>query len=127
MARPDVDQLEARTRQFAVDVMRLCESAARQPHLWSLCQQLCASAGSVSANHRAMTRSRSIREFAAKLQVVHEEADETVHWLSVLRDTNRDARVAELLPSITREAECLRNLFGRARATTRRRFPPGQR
>lgn len=127
MARADIDALEARTQRLAIDVITLCRVASRQQTLWSLCHQLTASAGSVSANHRAMRRARSVREFAAKLQIVHEEADETVHWLEVLRATNRDAVVAERLPVLLNEATQLRNIFGRARATTRARFPPGSR
>src|SRR5262249_27845106 len=41
---------------------------------------------SVGANYRAACRSRSRAEFAAKLGIVAEEADETVYWLELLRD-----------------------------------------
>jgi four helix bundle protein len=43
---------------------------------------------SVGANYRAACRSRSRAEFAAKLGIVAEEADETVYWLELLRDAN---------------------------------------
>ena len=39
----------------------------------------------MSANYYATCRSRSRAEFVAKLGVVLEEADETEHWLDVLR------------------------------------------
>jgi four helix bundle protein len=127
MSRTDITHLEDRTQRLAIDIITLCRAASRQQALWSLCHQLTASAGSVSANHRAMRRARSVREFAAKLQIVHEEADETVHWLEVLRATNRDAMVADRLAALLDEATQLRNIFGRARATTRARFPPTSR
>ncbi len=127
MPRAHITELEVRTQRLAIDIINLCRIASRQPSLWSLCHQLTASAGSVSANHRAMRRARSVREFAAKLQIVHEEADETVHWLEVLRATNRDAMVADRLAALLDEATQLRNIFGRARATTRARFPPTSR
>ena len=41
---------------------------------------------SIGANYRAACRSRSRGEFAAKLGVVAEEADETVYWLELLQD-----------------------------------------
>jgi four helix bundle protein len=41
---------------------------------------------SIGANYRAACRSRSRAEFAAKLGIVAEEADETVYWLELLRD-----------------------------------------
>ena len=37
---------------------------------------------------RTACRSRSRAEFAAKLGIVAEEADETVYWLELLRDAN---------------------------------------
>jgi four helix bundle protein len=39
----------------------------------------------VSANYHAASRSRSRREWIAKLGVVLEEADEAEHWLDVLQ------------------------------------------
>ncbi len=125
MARSDRDELEARTRQFAIDVTLFCRLAARQRHLWSACSQLTDAAGSVAANHRAMGRARSSREFAAKLKTVHEESDEAAHWLDVIHATNREAEVAAELPRLLTESRRLRNLFGKAWATTRRKFPPG--
>ena len=46
---------------------------------------------SVGANYRAACRSRSRAEFAAKLGIVAEEADETVYWLEMLRDGELDS------------------------------------
>lgn len=119
----DLEALEARTKAFAVDVYNLCRLSLRQPHLRSAFDQLADAAGSVASNHRAMRRARSTREFKAKLQIVHEEADEAVHWLLVIQQTNREADVAQQLEPLIAEGTRLRNLFGRARATTRRRFP----
>ena len=85
----------------------------------------------MAANHRATGRARSTREFAAKLQVVHEEADECAHWLMQLRATNLDAVLVGPIERALREATELRNIFGKARATTRQRYfaekqdPPG--
>lgn len=39
---------------------------------------------SVGANYRAVCRARSRAEFAAKMGLVIEEADETVFWLELL-------------------------------------------
>ncbi|MDA1306905.1 MAG: four helix bundle protein [Acidobacteria bacterium] len=122
----DLDALEARTMAFAVAVYDLCRVGSRQLHLRSPFFQVGDAAGSVASNHRAMRRARSTREFAAKLKIVHEEADEAVHWLELIRQSNRDADVASRLDGLIAEGSRLRNLFGRARATTRRRFPPRQ-
>ena len=49
--------------------------------------QILRSATSMAANYRAVGRARSKAEFVAKLGVVLEEADETVFWLEMLRDS----------------------------------------
>ena len=46
--------------------------------------QLIRSSTSVAANYRAATRSRSDREFYAKICIVTEEADESLFWLECL-------------------------------------------
>jgi four helix bundle protein len=53
----------------------------------------------VGANYRAACRSRSRAEFAAKLGVVAEEADETVYWLELIREGKlvSENRLADLL------------------------------
>jgi four helix bundle protein len=42
---------------------------------------------SCAANHRAACRARSLQEFAAKIGIVVEEADETLFWLELLSDS----------------------------------------
>ena len=78
----------------------------------------------MAANHRAVGRSRSTKEFAAKLQIVCEESDESVHWLSVIKETNRDAALNAAIGKALQEATELRNIFSKARATTRERYFP---
>ncbi len=118
--RSNVRELEARTRQLAIDVVRLSRSCVHDPSLWPLLNQLVRAAGSVSANHLAVAGSRSGREFLAKLCIVCEEAAETVHWLAILLELCPDASFATEAERLRREAELLRNYFSRARATTRR-------
>jgi len=50
-------------------------------------RQLLRSATSVAANYRAVCRSRSRAEFASKLGIVLEEADESLFWLELLLDS----------------------------------------
>lgn len=76
-----IDALEDRTRQFATHAIQYAGRLRTTPTLWHVADQLAKSAGSVGANHRAMRRARSRREFASRLQTVVEEADESVHSL----------------------------------------------
>ncbi len=113
-----IDALEQRTRQFTIEVIRYCRGLPRVPGVTKIADQLAAAAGSVGANHRAMRRARSRREFSAKLQTVVEEADEAVFWLEVATNTCQDAEDCRRLLD---EAQQLRAIFAKARATNRAR------
>jgi four helix bundle protein len=65
-------------------------------------RQLLRSATSVGANYRAACRAQSRAEFAAKISIVVEEADETLYWLELLKESG-------LI-----QPECLRELIKEA-------------
>ena len=120
MDREYMDQLEERTKQFAIAVIRFCIVLQRRDGLRRLADQLTDAAGSVAANHRAMRRARSPREFAAKTHIVLEEVDESVLWLEIadaIEPTLSDVK------ALLAEACELRAIFARAYATARRRVP----
>jgi four helix bundle protein len=117
------DELEARTRQFAIDVSRLTYSLRGDARVSAHLDQLTRAAASVSANHRAARRARSFREFAAKLHIVNEEIDEAAHWLDLVAELVPDAPPA--LVSLKREALELRAIFARSRKTVRARLSKG--
>ena len=119
----DLDRLEARTKQFTTDVIKLCIKLEVLPGLRQLTWQLNDSAGSVGSNHRAMRRARSDREFAAKLQIVNEEIDESVFWMEVADAVH--PKGTKELPPLLYEAIELRSIFARARSTMRGRLEDG--
>jgi four helix bundle protein len=88
--RTDVrsEQLKDRTKQFAIGIVRLFRSLPKADEARVIGRQLLRSGTSVAANYRAVCRARSKAEFAAKMGVVVEEADETVFWLEMLVDTD---------------------------------------
>lgn len=51
-----------------------------------IANQIVRSASSVGANYRAVCRARSDREFVAKMNIVLEEADETLFWLEIINE-----------------------------------------
>ena len=122
--RARIEELEERTKRFAISIVYIVRKAMTQPELRSACSQLNDAAGSVAANHRAMGRSRSTPEFAAKLQIVCEDSDESAHWLSILKEMNRDAALNAPIEKALEEGTQLRNIFAKARATTRERYFP---
>jgi four helix bundle protein len=62
-------------------------------------RQLLRSATSVGANYRAACRAQSRAEFAAKLSIVVEEADESLYWLEILSESGlvKPERLRELI------------------------------
>jgi len=81
------EELRNRSKQFAIDVIKLVQSLPKTDTARVLGRQLLRSATSVAANYRAVGRSRSRAEFISKIGTVVEEADETVFWLEMLVDT----------------------------------------
>jgi four helix bundle protein len=86
------DDLKRRTKQFALRVMKLVAALPDNLVGRAVGNQLIRSGTSVGANYRAACRGRSTAEFAAKLGVVIEEADESEFWLELIAD-------GELLPA----------------------------
>jgi four helix bundle protein len=110
-------ELKARTKQFAIRIVRLFEALPRKPAAQILRKQLLRAGTSVAASYRAACRSRSKAEFIAKIGVVAEEADECVFWLELLDDTGQvpSARLAALL----QEAHELTAIFTASQNTAR--------
>ena len=88
----DERELIARTKQFALRVIKLVGALPRSIDGRAIAGQLMRSGTSVAANYRAACRARSKAEFIAKLGTVEEEADESAFWLELLIE-------AELMPA----------------------------
>ena len=93
------EQLRARTKEFAIRIVRLFKSLPKNDEARIIGKQLLRSATSVAANYRAVCRSRSKAEFISKMSVVVEEADETAFWLELLIETSiiPEVRLRDLL------------------------------
>lgn len=62
-----------------------------------------------SAKYRAACRARSHNEFIAKIGIVEEEADESVFWLEVAKETNNmEQKVAD---NFLKEAREMTTIF----------------
>ena len=89
----DKQELQRRTKQFALRVFKLVDALPRTPAGRAVASQLVRSATSVGANYRAACRARSRAEFAAKLGT-----DESLYWLELIRDGELpDSKVSLLL------------------------------
>ena len=83
---PPRQDLIARSRAFSVALLHYATDLPRTEAHRIIGRQMMRSGTSVSANLCAAYRARSQAEFIAKLCIVEEESDETMHWLEVLRD-----------------------------------------
>ncbi len=113
------EELKARTKTFALRVIRMCSSLPRNPVCDVIGRQLLRSATSVGANHRAACKARSAAEFSAKIGLVEEEADECAYWIELLVDSGavQPAKVGALCA----EAAELTAIAAASAKTARRR------
>jgi four helix bundle protein len=80
--------LATRLKRFATRIVIFARAMPTDPSSQVLTKQLTGSGTAQSANYHAARRGRSRAEFIAKLGVAVEEADETEHWLAVIRDAH---------------------------------------
>ncbi len=78
------EKMKMRTKQFALRVIRLVESLPNRKTANVIGNQLLRSGTSVGANYRASCRAKSTADFAHKLSIVEEEADESIYWMVLL-------------------------------------------
>ncbi len=81
--------LQIRTKQFALQVINFCEGLPKDEASRVIARQLLRSGTSVGANYRAACRSKSKPSFISKMGDVLEEADESGYWLELLVDTGK--------------------------------------
>jgi len=93
------EQLKARTKQFAIRIVRVFKSLPKNDEARIIGKQLLRAGTSVAANYRAVCRSRAKAEFISRMSVVVEEADETAFWLELLLETSiiPEVRLRDLL------------------------------
>jgi four helix bundle protein len=112
--------LRDRTKRFALRVLKLCDSLPKTEAARTIGRQLLRSGTSVAANYRAAGRARSRAEFAAKIGVVVEEADESVFWLELLVESGMFAKPR--LDDLVAEANELVSIFVASQKTVRRKM-----
>ncbi|EOZ95824.1 hypothetical protein A33Q_3186 [Indibacter alkaliphilus LW1] len=92
-------EMQHRTKQFAIDVWRLCAKLPHTREFNAFVNQLIRCSSSVAANYRASGRAKSKADFINKLKIVEEEGDESQFFLEVIDEINTNH---ELIPEIKR-------------------------
>jgi len=111
------NRMKARTKSFALRVIRLVQSVPKTQEGKVLGNQLLRSATSVAANYRAACRARSGRELFSKLSIVVEEADESLFWMELLVESG--IMPLERLKDLMTENEEIIKIMASARKNTK--------
>ncbi|MEO5681863.1 MAG: four helix bundle protein [Chitinophagaceae bacterium] len=114
-------ELQQRTKRFHVDIIKSCVFFPKNAAGFETAKHLIRSAGSVGANYRAACRGKSKADFIYKIEIVLEEADESLYWLQITKD-------ASLLPLnqlgqldiLIKEANELVSIFNAADITAKK-------
>jgi four helix bundle protein len=109
------EQMKVRTHAFAIGVITFVKTLPDGSQTRRLKDQLVGAACGVDGNWHAACRARTHKEFAAKLGIVVEEADEAEEWLDVIHDTR--VSEADELKLLRRESKELRAIFAKASRT----------
>jgi len=118
------DDLRERTKLFAIRIVKLVSALPMDRVGDVLGKQLLKSGTSLGANYREALRGSSRRHFITLLEIAQREADETLYWLEIIRDTGliNSHRLTEII------SECreLLAIFTTTIVNTKQRVDPRQ-
>jgi four helix bundle protein len=117
-------ELKQRTKQFGLRVMKLVDALPRSRSGTAISNQLVRSGTAVGANYRATCRARSKAEFAARIAVAEEEADESAYWMELVMEGELVA--APKVQPLHREAMELTAIMAASRLTSLRSRKPNE-
>jgi four helix bundle protein len=98
----DEETFKQRTKKVGLRVVKLVETLPRGRVVDVLANQLLRSETAIGAHYRAACRGKSVADTISKLGWVEEEADESLHWMEMLIESNylRARRVGSLCKEI---------------------------
>ena len=111
------NDLKARTKKFAVDVILFARSISRDSINNEIASQLTDAATSTAAHYRAACRAKSRADFINKLGGAIEEVDESALWLEILAEA--DICPTSATTPLWKEADELTRILVRSRETAR--------
>jgi four helix bundle protein len=111
------EDLKRRTKQFSLRIITLVEALPSTSTARVIGRQLLRAGTSVGANYRAACRGKSRPDFATKIAIALEEADECLYWMELLQEAGivSGAKLSELL----KEADELAAIFTASIKTVR--------
>lgn len=115
------EELKQRTKKFTLNILDFVDTLPNNAKGWVISKQIIRSGSSVGANYRAVCRAKSDRDFANKLDIVIEEADETLFWLEIIDEAKLSLN-SEMLLHLLKEANELTAIFVSSVKTVRNRM-----
>jgi four helix bundle protein len=112
------DELKARTKRFALAIIKLVEELPNTKAGNTIGGQLIRSGTSVAANYRTACKARSSADFISKITVVEEESDESLFWLEMIEESDLLQNNDRLIV-LKKEANELTAIFTAAGKTSR--------
>jgi four helix bundle protein len=112
-------ELEQRTKQFSLEVIRFLESLPKNYLGEALGRQLIKSGTSIGANYREANRAESKADFIHKLAIAEKEASETLYWLELMLEAGIGGKQEAL--RLMQEAKELLAIFTAAGRTSKGR------
>lgn len=79
-------QFEKRTKDFAIDIIKLSGILPQTAEGKVIKNQITKSGTSIGANYREANRSRSKADFRNKIKICESEASETLYWLEIIEE-----------------------------------------
>jgi four helix bundle protein len=124
----DKQELERRTKQFAIRVIRFVGGFDRSTSGQVIGRQLLKSGTSIGANYREANRAVSRKEFVHKITIAEKEASETVYWLEICNETSLGDRAAcgELIDEANELLAIFTSIGRSVRANDRERSASGE-
>jgi four helix bundle protein len=114
----DAVEMMKRTKRFSIDVGYLILSLRKDVVNNVYSNQIIKSSSSVGANYRATRRAKSKADFLNKLKIVEEELDESLFFLELIVEFNKDKR--EKIAIIYKEGEELLKIIVASLKTLRK-------
>ena len=88
MGKEKDNVIKRKSRDFAIDIIRLYKWLCEVQHEYIMSKQLLRSGTSSGANVAEGVRAQTLPDFYAKMSISLKEASETSYWLDILHATN---------------------------------------
>ncbi|MCW3075570.1 MAG: hypothetical protein JWO32_179 [Bacteroidetes bacterium] len=113
------EDLKSRTKRFAIETIGFVNTLPKSKANDLISYQILKSATSVAANYRASLRGRSSAEFISKLNIVLEEADESMCWFEIIEKSYEKLDINKL-KKLHKESDELTAIFTSSLKTARK-------